>query len=73
MNPEYVLLALIAALLVVWAWTVHRMTNSAGDVRWSVKTTAPEPSQAELAELKRERDSARETAERLRAELEGRA
>lgn len=73
MTPEVVLLALIGALLLVAVWFAYRLTNSAGKVEWAVKTTAPEPSNAMLLELTRERDEARREAERLRAEVEGRA
>ncbi len=73
MTPEAVLLALIGALLIVVVWFAYRLTNSTGAVTWAIKTTAPEPSNAMLLELTRERDDARKIAERLRAELEGRS
>ena len=68
MTPEAVLLALIGALLLAWVWFVYRMTNSRGTLSWEVKTTEPETSRTRV-----ERDEARPEAEKLRAELEGRA
>lgn len=68
-TPTDYLLILVAALLAAVLYGFNRIVNSAGSVTWQVKTTPPEPSTEQVARLQRERDQAREQAERVREEL----
>ena len=53
MTPESVLLALIAALLLAVLIVFWRLTNARGTVTWEVRTTQPEPGNAEVEEARR--------------------
>jgi hypothetical protein len=63
--PIFLAFLIIVALVVFW-----RLTNARVSVTWESKTTSPEPSKADVAGLKRQRDEARSVAKDLREAME---
>lgn len=72
LAADVALLLLLGAILVALYAVFHRLTNSRGTLSWEVRTTKPEPGNADVEEARRrvaEMNEARQLLDEREAEL----